>query len=328
MKAPISTSGDAQAPHRHSEADAATTSYKESRTPAGSINGPLRVVSRSAPKAQRVWAARLLRAIAPAVDALSAIGKDQDPNVKSENASANAVPTWFAGETKPVDAAPVLDGALERVGYAPAGRMTDKKLSLLGYRANWSSSEIEHFLTFSIWGQPNQFVSAQCSLRHPPAEAFANETMLRYLPNAFRASFARMFPWECGLRFDLGKSAGWPEGRIDCPKQTPQELDQTLDAAVRQFALAKYQSVRDCAALFDLTFGDETPFRWWQWGDSRRVATTIYLGRKLGHPAVSLKSALVSHVGTFKSPPDTSAPSAEEFVDRTLAEADMALARQ
>jgi hypothetical protein len=302
------------------------TSREAMLTPAGSINGPLRVVSRSAPKAQRVWAARLLHAIAPAVDTLSAIGKNQDPNVKSENDSADAVLTWFAGETKPVDAAPVLDGALERVGYAPSGRMTDKKLSLLGCRANWSSSEIEHFLTLSVWGQPNQFVSAECSLRHPPAEAFANETMLRRLPNAFRTIYARMFPWECGLRFDLGKSAGWPEGRVDSPKQTPQELGQTLDAAVRQFALAKYQSVRDCAALFELAIGDEAPFRWQSWGDSRRVAMTIYLGRKLGRPPALLKSVLVPHVGTFKSPPDKSAPSAEEFVDCALAEADAALA--
>jgi hypothetical protein len=53
-----------------------------------------------------------------------------------------------------------------------------------------------------------------------------------------------------------------------------------------------------------------------------------YLGRKLGRDSASLKSALVRHVGKFKSPPNTSAPSAEEFVDRTLAEADAALARQ
>jgi hypothetical protein len=165
-------------------------------------------------------------------------------------------------------------------------------------------------------------------LRHPPAEAFANETMLRYLPDAFRTIYAHMFPWECGLRFDLGKSAGWPEGRLDAPKQTPQELGRTIDAAVRKFAVAKYQSVRDCAALFELAIADETPFRWQSWGDSRRVAMTIYLGRKLGHPSASLKSALASHVGTFKSPPDKSAPSAAEFVDRALTEADAALTRR
>jgi hypothetical protein len=55
---------------------------------------------------------------------------------------------------------------------------------------------------------------------------------------------------------------------------------------------------------------------------------TIYLGRKLGRDPASLKSALLSRVGKFKSPPNTSAPSAEEFVDRTLSEADPALAQQ
>jgi hypothetical protein len=52
---------------------------------------------------------------------------------------------------------------------------------------------------------------------------------------------------------------------------------------------------------------------------------TAYLGRKLGRDAGTLKSALTPHVGRFKSPPCASAPSAEEFVDRTLTEADAAL---
>ena len=312
----------------HSEADAATTSFKQSPTPSGSINGPLRVVSRSAPKAQRVWAARLLRAIAPAIDALSASGAHQDPYAKSPPDSAGAVPIWFVGQTKPIDAAPVLDDALKRVGYAACGRRTDPKLSVLGYRANGGSPEVEQFLALSIWGQPNQLVGVDCSLRHPPAEAFADETMLRYLPENFREVYARSSLWDRGLRFSLGKLAGWPDGRIETQKRTPQEVDQILEAAIRQFVLAKYEHVRDCASLFDLAFGNEVPFCWRQWGDTRRVAITIYLGRKLDRDPASLKSVLLSHVGKFKSPPNTSAPSAEEFVDRTLSEADAALARQ
>ena len=259
-----------------------------------------------------------------------AVGKRryQNPYAKPVNGSGGAVPIWFVGERKPIDAAPIFDDALKRLGYAPCGRITDPKLSVLGYRANGSSPEVEQFLTLSAWGQPNHLVSAECSLRHPPADAFADETMLRYLPESFREVYARTSPWDRGLRFNLGKLAGWPDGRIETPQRTPQEVDQILEAAIRQFVLAKYENVRDCASQFNLAFGDEAPFCWWRWGDTRRVAMTIYLGRKLGRDPASLKSALVSHVGTFKSPPDTSAPSAEEFVDCALAEADAALARQ
>lgn len=295
------------------------SSHKSARSRVFSINGPLRADPCSAPKAPRTRSVRLLRGIASILDALSEFGRDKARN--------GAVPTWFVGERKPIDAAPVLDDALERVGYAPCGRMTDPKLSILGYRANGSSADVEQFLVLSVWGQPNHLVSAEGTLRHPPAEAFASEAVLRYLPSAFRELYARMSPWDCGLRFDVGGVARWPDGRIDALEQTPQELGQTLDAAVRQFALAKYQGVYDCASLFDLAFGDEAPFRWRPWGDSRRVAMTIYLGRKLGRDSASLKSTLVSRVEAFNSAPNASAPSAEEFVDRTLTEADAALAQ-
>ena len=327
MKAPTPPPEDAGTSERKAETETTIVMGDNSARTVRPINGPLRVVSRSAPKAQRVWAARLLGAIAPAIDALSASGARQDPYAKPPNDSGGAVPIWFVGQRKPIDAAPVLDDALKRVGYAACGRITDPKLSVFGYRANGSSPEVEQFLTLSVWGQPNQLVSADCSLRHPPAEAFADETMLRYLPESFREVYARSSPWNCGVRFNLGRLAGWSDGRIETPQRTPQEVDQTLEAAIRQFVLAKYENVRDCAALFDLAFGDEAPFCWWQWGDTRRVAMTIYLGRKLNRDPTSLKSALLSHVGKFKSPPNTSAPSAEEFVDRTLAEADVALAQ-
>jgi hypothetical protein len=76
-----------------------------------------------------------------------------------------------------------------------------------------------------------------------------------------------------------------------------------------------------------LAIGDKAPFPWFSWGDSGRVGMTVYLGRKLGRDPGALKSALLPHVGKFKSPPCASAPSAEEFVDRTLVEADVALAQ-
>jgi hypothetical protein len=150
--------------------------------------------------------------------------------------------------------------------------------------------------------------------------------MLSYLPDGYREIYARKPAWECALHFRLDGSADWPQPRLDSVKITPSDFSQIVDAAVRNCVVAKFQSVRDCAALFELAIGDKAPFPWFSWGDCSRVAMAIYLGRELGQDPASLKSALVAHVGKFKSPPNTSAPSAEEFVDRTLAEADAALA--
>ena len=245
--------------------------------------------------------------------------KEQPPKIRK------SIPMWFAGDAKPVDFVALLNETLQRAGYAPAGREAVEDLNVYGFRADWSSSEVEHFLAFRSQGRPAQFIDAAVSLRHPPAEAFANQTMLRYLPDGYREIYARQPVWECALHFRLGDPAGWPRSRLDSATITPSDFTQTVDAAVRNGVVAQLQSVRDCAALFELAIADKAPFPWFSWGHSSCVAMAVYLGRKLGQDPASLKSALVSHVGKFKSPPNTSAPSAEEFVDRTLAEADAAL---
>jgi hypothetical protein len=237
------------------------------------------------------------------------------------------IPMWFADESKPVDFVALLNETLKRFGYAPARRQAVEDLNVYGFRADWSSSEVAHFLAFRSHGRPNQFIDASVSLGHPPAEAFANETMLRYLPESYREIYAREPAWQCTLSFDLGAPAGWPRSTLDSAAMTLSDFSQAVDAAVGKSVIAQFQNVRDCIALFDLAIGDKEPFPWSAWGNSGRVAMAIYLGRKLGRDPASLKSELVSHVGKFKSPPNTSAPSAEEFVDRTLAEADAALAR-
>jgi hypothetical protein len=247
--------------------------------------------------------------------------KEQPPKIRK------TLPMWFAGEAKPVDFVALLNETLQRVGCAPAGRWAAEDMNVYGYRAAWSSSEVEHFLAFRSQGRPNQFIDADVSLRHPPAEGFANETMLRYLPDGYRDIYARQPAWQCALHFDLGAAASWPRSRLDSSTIPLSDFPQTVDAAVRNCVVAQFESVCDCAALFELAIGDKAPFAWFSWGNSGRVAMAIYLGRKLGQDSASLKSALVPHVGKFKSPPSTSAPSAEEFVDRTLTEADAALAK-
>jgi hypothetical protein len=237
------------------------------------------------------------------------------------------IPVWFAGEAKPVDFVALLNKTLRRVGYAPVGRQAIENLNVYGFRADWSSPEVEHFLAFRSNGRPNQFIDADVSLRHPPAEAFAHEMMLRYLPPGYRQIYAGKAAWECELHFDLGAAAGWPRSRLDSSTIALADFPPAVDVAVRKCVVAQLQDVCDCMALFELAIADKAPFPWFPWGDSGRVAMSIYLGRKLGRDPGSLKSALVSRVGKFKSPPCASTPSAEEFIDRALAEADAALAR-
>ena len=155
----------------------------------------------------------------------------------------------------------------------------------------------------------------------------AKEERLAFLPAAYREIYGRLPPWFCYMDLDLGRASGWGERwRLDMTEFSLLDLAQRIASAVRAQPVADITKVRDIEALFELGVQDKEPFRWLKGGDTARVAMVAYLGRKLGRDADELRSTLIPHVAKFKSPPDTSEPSAEAFVDRVLADADAALA--
>ena len=64
----------------------------------------------------------------------------------------------------------LLTKALAPIGYVRVEKLT--------YRANWSTDDVEQFLSFDTYGNPKQYLSSSAGLRNPQAEAFA-KTMSR-----------------------------------------------------------------------------------------------------------------------------------------------------
>ncbi|MFZ1965274.1 MAG: hypothetical protein WAU78_17725 [Roseiarcus sp.] len=237
------------------------------------------------------------------------------------------IPVWLAGAKKPIDLVDFLNQTLAHVGYAPIGRLAYDSMNVLGFRALWSSPIVEHFIEFGATGRPNEYLQASVSLRHPPADAFANEAQLRLLPAAYREVYAQQPPWQCKMHFDLGQQAAWEaRSRLDSVEYSATALAQRIEESIRTIVITKLEAIKSIKSLFEICVRDEEPFRWFPWGDSSRVAAAAYLGRKLGRDPAWLKSTLVPRTGRFKSPPNTSAPTAEEYVDRVIHDADAALA--
>jgi hypothetical protein len=249
------------------------------------------------------------------------------PKEERPTGLTKTIPVWVAGTKKPIDLLEFLNQTLARVGYTPIGRLAYDSMNVLGFRALWSSPTVEHFIEVGATGRPNEYLQASVSLRHPPADAFANEAQLRLLPAAYREVYAQQPLWQCKMHFDLGQQAAWESrSRLDSVEYSATALAQRIEETIRTFVIAKLEAIKDLESLFEICVRDEEPFRWFAWGDSGRVAVAAYLGRKLGRDPAWLKSTLAPRTGRFKSPPNTSAPTVEEFVDRVIHDADAALA--
>ena len=190
-----------------------------------------------------------------------------------------------------------------------------------------SPAGLEYFLCFATLGRPTYNMSIEAGLQHPPADAFAGEQELKYLPDAYREIFARLPPWYCQLRLGVPLDRTSAHGySIDMTSITDAGLARRIEDELRATAFAAFAATFDIPTLFEASLRGEAPFPWNRGGDNGRIAVAAYLGRKLGRDAASLKSALVGHVNRFKAPPNTSAPSASEYLDQVLADADVALA--
>jgi len=240
---------------------------------------------------------------------------------------SKTIPVWTADSKQSIDLVHFLTETLQHLGYVPAGRNADEDHNEIGFRAAWSSPAVEHFVSFNAWGRPNQYLSASISLGHTPADLFADQARLNFLPAAYRDIYARQPIWQKHMSFELGRIASWGlRFSLDITEFSASSLARQIEDSIRTFAVEKLSSVKDVGSMFELGVRDEEPFRWPKWGDTPRVAMVAYLGRKLGRDADELRSTLIPYVAKFKSPPDTSEPSAEEFVDRVLRDADVALA--
>jgi len=173
-------------------------------------------------------------------------------------------------------------------GLAELGYLRLKKRT---YKASWSSTDVEHFLFFSLYGGGNYF-TCYFGIRNPPAQRFALECLKLYGGSLFQTvRFDHRY--SCSMRFSLGGLAGWgPQWSLTISDMSEAALADKVKCDVRDLLFPVVRSILAPADLFSLLIKDVEPCRWLGVSGAIRAAMIVYLGRRMGIQTSELESML------------------------------------
>ena len=176
------------------------------------------------------------------------------------------------------------------------------RLKHLTYRASWSTSDVEHFLYFSRWGTPKNFLTAYFGLRNAGAEEFGIECIRAYGGDLYRIlkHDARV---DCTMTFSLGNLAGWsprwslyipkiPTHNGVIPEISMASLGEKIRIDVRECLFPIIHDVTSLDRLLSLLLKDVEPCRWFRVNGAIRAAQIAYLARRLGLGTAEITSML------------------------------------
>ena len=267
MRPPVSPndkkrSEDGMDPIRPTVSDEAQQKMSTISGPIGRGSGPVSDVIRQGAKAMLNLLSR--------ADAIPRHNGPEDtpPTEESSNILIGV------GSEKPVKLDNLLTAALGKVGY--------KRIGELIYRADWSTPDVEHILSFETYGTPKEFLIGDLGFRNNEAEAFAEECQRRYSDPIIRNSDLTLPPWWCPMHCSLGMLAGWKSSNLYIPRYSQAELGSQVVEAVRDFVRPYVGGVTTIDSLFEFLAQDTEPMRWFRVGGYFRAAEVAFLGCKLG----------------------------------------------
>lgn len=174
--------------------------------------------------------------------------------------------------------------ALKGFGYVRCGRFE--------YRAAWSTPDAEHFLFFSMYGTPREFLAADFGIRNVAAQTFGVKCVRAY-GGAVYQLVEQNEPNRCYMRFPLGKQAGWePRWSLSLSNQIEADLVTLIELALRDHLIPAVRDVTDIGGLLSLLEQDEEPVRWVHVNGAMRAAQIAYLARTLGLKEPEIRSVL------------------------------------
>jgi hypothetical protein len=173
-----------------------------------------------------------------------------------------------------------ISDVLKGLGYMRAKRDV--------YRASWSTDHVEHFLYFSMYGTPLEFLSVDFGLRSPGADAFGFESILAHGRKLYRSVEHQMRAeyderTDCRMRFSLGNLADWgPQWSLYLPEMSDAELAKTLFSAVGDRLLPIVRGVTTTEAHLAFLLSNREYCRWLRTNGAMRAAQALFLAKKIG----------------------------------------------
>jgi len=202
-----------------------------------------------------------------------------------------------------------IEQSLISLKYEPVGNSA--------YKALWGEKSIEHFLYFSIYGTPKQFVSADFGLRNSQAEQFAVDTVKEIGGRLYR-TLRHDSERDCKMRFPFGKVAGWtPRWSISTARMSEQDLVDRIQIDVTRFLFPLVKPIVTAQSFLELLLLDRDPFHWFRVNAAIRAAQIGFLARRFGSGSTEIRTML----SPFKTEIATALPSSvtpKEFIKEVV----------
>jgi hypothetical protein len=186
-----------------------------------------------------------------------------------------------------------MDTETQRLLIELMGTLDYEHVSEGTFRANWSTSEVEHFLYWTTQ-QQGVFLAGDFGFRNWGAETYARECMAVYggLRSPSTLTNGPTSDHRCYMRYDLARLT--PK-RYRWVVTLPTASNESLRAEVQQMvqlSVAALSPVITVGGLYDLLKRDEEWCPWYCVNGAIRAAQLVWLGKMLGVLPQEMETAL------------------------------------
>jgi hypothetical protein len=166
-----------------------------------------------------------------------------------------------------------LKKAMVHLGY--------KQLKKYTYRAEWSASDVEHLVYYSLYGTPEDFITADFGVRNKEAELFAIGAIKRYGGDLYQL-LRYDDESDTFMKFSLGTLASWePRSSIKISAITQDALARKIQTDIREKLFPIVAGIRNIDDLLSFLLIDEEPRPWVRCNGAIRAAEIAHLAVRL-----------------------------------------------
>jgi hypothetical protein len=180
-----------------------------------------------------------------------------------------------------------INKALATVGY-------QRQRSLV-YKAQWSTPDVEHFISFSRHGTAKASLSADFGLRNPDAEIFSAKCLYSYGGDLYNLTKPNTIV-DYRMRFSFGRLGSKVQRwELYLPDLSSSELSQILKDYIRERLLPVVRNIITLDRLLDVLTRDSEPCPWISTNGLIRTAQIVSVGRQIGLSGEHIRAILEPH---------------------------------
>jgi hypothetical protein len=185
-------------------------------------------------------------------------------------------------ERTPLDK--LLSAAMREVGY--------RRIESFIYCAEWSTVDVEHFVFFSMYGSPTDYLAADFGVRNQEAQNFALEEVRIYGGDIYQLMDANRNS-RCPMRFSLGHVASWGiRSSLRISTISDQVLIAKLRDDIESRLLPIIRTITSADRLLSFLVDDAESHPWVRCNGAIRASIIIYLAVRQGISEAKLQSVL------------------------------------